>query len=796
MSSKPWPWVVPETDQEMVHRLALSLDVHYLTAACLLQRGVSTEEEARFFLHGTLSDLSNPFTMAGARKAAERLARAVESGEPVLVCGDYDADGVTSVALLTSALQNLGVTVEYYIPSRLDEGYGLHGRVLQQFAARDGRLALTVDCGINSFAEMDLARELGLDLIITDHHECFFGERSAYAVLNPKQADCRYPERNLAGVGVAWTLLRALHIILKIPFSETAEFLDLVAVGSIADVVPLLGENRILVKYGLEKLQTQPLPGLDALIRISGMGDSKLTASQVAFTVAPRLNAPGRLGDADPAVRTLLAEAAEAEALARELDDKNRLRQQVEKDILEQARQQADSRSTDPALVLWHADWHAGVVGIVAGRLAQEFAKPAALIAVSGEEGHGSIRSVPGCNVVEALQACTGHLLRYGGHPEAAGLSVAVSELEAFRQAFCHAVSQQGAAEITIPVAAEAEPSVLTLPLVDELASLEPFGQGNPEPLFLLRNVSVKAARRVGSRKNHLQLKFQKNSPVIAAICFGGGDSEIKKDMCVDAVVVPAANTWQGQTSLSLQVRGMRVSPVEESLVVTDKRGMDKDKLLAELIHQHHVIVWVNTKAAKDYLTTRFGSRLNVTQLGRNLCGTDCEILFFYHLPFDPVAVRRLFAGLCFSGQPTVYLYYNGEDLMLNEKIFAATVPEVQTLRQLAAGLQDDISALSAEAARNVLTFPVTQHLLSQAQAIVSEAAAGVPPERQALLQNLEHSPTYRESCKAMAVFRTCQMFWLHASASEIAGALTSPHDFILPKGEEHNERERTKRTN
>lgn len=562
MIAKSWRWMVPETDWDAVNRLSETMKLHRLTAACLIQRGVSTAEEARFFLEGSLMELADPYALCGAEKAAHRLAQAVSAKESLLIYGDYDADGVTSVALLVQALQRLGVAAEYYIPSRLGDGYGLHGQILAQFAAGGGRLVLTVDCGINSFAEMDLAKQLGIDLIVTDHHECFPGRRSAYAVLNPKQPNCGYPEQNLAGVGVAWTLIRALHRRLGLPFAEAAEFLDLVAVGSIADVVPLLGENRIMVKAGLEKLANRPGPGLAALSRACKKGEGKLTAPQVAFTIAPRLNAPGRLGDALPALHTLLASSADAERLALILEEKNCLRQEVEKDILEKARRQA-AACKDPALVFWDADWHPGVVGIVAGRLAAEFGKPTVLIALDGEEGQGSIRSVPGCNLMEVLQLCAEQLIRFGGHPEAAGLSVAKADLTAFQDAFCRAVESQGVKEGAVMVMAEARLTDLSLALVEELACLEPFGQGNPEPLFLLRELAVVTARRVGVQGGHLQLRLQKESPVLNAICFGGGDKQISSGEAVDAVVLPTANTWQGQTALSLQVRALRHSPSE-----------------------------------------------------------------------------------------------------------------------------------------------------------------------------------------------------------------------------------------
>ncbi|EEG77671.1 single-stranded-DNA-specific exonuclease RecJ [Dethiobacter alkaliphilus] len=785
MTTKVWPWTVPEKNPA-VQQLAEALGLHRLTAACLTQRGVTTTEAARLFLAGSLSDLGDPFKMAGMAKAAERLALAVREREPVLIYGDYDADGVTSTALLMAVLQKLEVSVEYYIPSRLGDGYGLHGSVLEEFAGRGGKLAVTVDCGINSFAEMELAKELGLDLIVTDHHECFDGQRNAFAVLNPKQEECGYSERNLAGVGVAWNLARALHSLLGVPFAETAEYLDLVAVGSIADVVPLLGENRILVKYGLEKLSERPRPGLAALARVGNVGEQKLSATQVAFVLAPRLNAPGRLGDAAPAVETLLADEADAEALAHELDEKNRQRQQVEKDILAEARELAAAQADKPALVLWRDTWHPGVVGIVAGRLASEFAKPSALVAVDGTQGNGSIRSVPGCDVVDALQACTEHLARFGGHPEAAGLTVDTQCLEAFREAFCRAVAtQKTKEEQRQQVAAEAVLAELSLELVEELAALEPFGQGNPEPLFLVRDVEVAAARRVGNNGKHLQMKLKNGGPVYAGICFGGGEADIARGMQVDAVVFPTTNTWQGRTSLSLHVRDVRQAQAAAGLKIIDRRRVaGNDKYLENLAGQHKLLIWVNTKAAKESLEARLGSRVEVTQLGRNAEHVSCDMLVFYHLPFDQNAVGRLLGTIKFSGEPEICLCYGSEELHLNERIFAATIPSEKTLQQLAACLEQSKDPLTPELARKELSFPVTQYLVNQARTVFAELAGQKRQEQRLQLANLEKSETFCQCCEALAAFRKFQALWWEAPAKDLARHLTQDTDMIVPEGE------------
>ncbi|HHX74787.1 MAG TPA: single-stranded-DNA-specific exonuclease RecJ, partial [Firmicutes bacterium] len=536
MAANNWPWYVPPAEEKTIDLLARELGLHRLTAAALYRRGIRTPREAELFLSCDLSGLGDPFSLSGAEKAAARLAQAVAEREQILICGDYDVDGITATALLVLVLKELGPAVEYYIPSRFAEGYGLQGESLQQFAARGGRLAVTVDCGINSFAEMQQAQALGLDLIITDHHTCFPGERPALAVLNPKQEHCLYPDKQLAGVGVAFTLLRALFARLGLPAGKLYDYLDLVALGTIADVVPLLGENRIFVKHGLERLAQTARPGLQELIRLAGLPAQRLTARQVAFILAPRINAAGRLGEAGPAVEMLLAEGAEAEVLAAKLDDLNRRRQQIEKNILAETQLLAAAEEDAPALVLWQEGWNPGVIGIVAGRLATACRRPVALIALDGGEGRGSIRTAPGYDVVAALNECAGLLERYGGHPEAAGFTLSADRLEAFRAAFCRAVAARKPEEVPMPVVAEAGLAEMDVALAAELAALEPYGHGNPEPLFLLKDAEVSGTRRVGAGGDHLRLTISQDGGSRTAIFFGGGGRQLPVGERIEAV--------------------------------------------------------------------------------------------------------------------------------------------------------------------------------------------------------------------------------------------------------------------
>lgn len=792
----PWTWYVPKLEEKTVERLQRELGLSRLAAACLARLGFSSAESAAAFLGAGLFDLADPFLLSGARSAADRLATAVKNREGVLVWGDYDVDGVTALAMLTACLRHLGLPVDYHIPGRLDEGYGLHTGPLEDWAKRGGRLVITVDCGINSFAEMARAAELGLDLIITDHHQPFAGERPALAVLNPKMPGCSYPEKNLSGAGVAWTLLRALYRKLGLPVEEAFCWLDLVALGTIADVVPLLGENRIIVRHGLERLGSSPSPGMLALARQAGLSGTLLSADQVAYMLVPRLNAPGRLGDAGPAVRLLLAQGEEAWEAAAKLEEANRRRQQIEAEVLAQAREQAATQAHEPALVLWHEEWHPGVIGIVAGRLAAEYQRPVLLVAVQGEEGQGSARATPGHDLVARLADCACHLLRFGGHREAAGLAVQKVRLPALRADFCRSIARHPVpGEMQQPVVASVRLDELTPGLLSELARLAPFGAGNPEPYFLAESLGVVSARPVGNQGEHLRLCVQDGGSTAGAIYFGAACREqpLKGDT-VDLVFRPRENTWQGQTSVELLVRDLRVLKETGSLpVVADRRGLPgRDRQLCNLAARERLVVFVNTQAAKERLLGCLKAA-TVVRRGEQPPPQDLDAAVFYHLPYDRRATEDFLASLRFRGRPRFHLFYGQEDLTLNEKIFSASVPCAAALREAAAALEKaPHRRLGLEQLQPCFTFPVTRSFLERI-ILVLEELGDIP--REGLDEHLNRSATYLESRRILDAFRRYQRFWLAADARELANYLSQPRGFTLPE-EETYEAGRIKRAN
>ena len=788
-----WPWHVPPLQQEAAGLLGRELGVGRLLAACLVRLGYTDPESASKFLDCDLAYLADPLSMSGMVPAVERLSRAVAQREPVLVYGDYDVDGVTSVAMLTDCFRRLGSPVEYYIPGRLEEGYGLHGEPLRAWACRGSRLVVTADCGINSFAEMELARELGLDLIVTDHHQPFAGARPAVAVLNPKQPGCSYVEKNLSGVGVAWTMLRALYNRLAVP-EESYRYLDLVALGTIADVVPLLGENRLLVHHGLLRLCQNPSPGLAALARRARLTGSNYSVGQVAFALSPRLNAPGRLGDAGPAVRLLLATPEEAETLAEDLESCNRRRQRLEAGMLAEVQAQAEQQAGEAALVLWQEGWHPGVAGILAGRLAGQYQRPVVLVALSGGKGHGSARCVPGHHLVERLSDCAGTLLRFGGHPEAAGLTLEESRLEQFREEFCRSVAQNPAlAERQLPVVAEVKFTELSLDLAKELQRLQPFGEGNPEPLFLLEGVSVGSANFVGNGGKHLQLRIREGGREIRAIFFGAVGRTFLPGVGddVDLVLQLREDNWQGRSSLALHIHDLQeVSPGQKSrgYLVLDQRDLpEKENCCRRLAGREKLAVWVNTRAAQEHLQARLAPGATIIRRGEKPGLLECEAVVFYHLPYDRETVEQFLAELRFRHEPQVYLLYGTADLVLNEKLFKASVPCVATLQKMA--------SLPADQRRKQCSYPLNGRLLERALTVLDEI--GSPEVDAASFERLLcQSETFLAGQQALARFRRYQQFWWRAGVGELAEYLREPAGFLLPEGESCDEPGRVKSAN
>jgi single-stranded-DNA-specific exonuclease len=521
------------------------------------------------FLTPSLADLSDPFLLKGMDRAVDRLALARERGETVCIHGDYDVDGVTSVALMLTFLQAVGFRAVYVIPLRLEEGYGLSPEGVDEAVRRGAKVLITVDCGITSLREAAYCREQGVDLIITDHHTPGETLPDALAVINPLQPGCSAPCRQLAGVGLAFKLAIALRSRLRADGHFAAggepnlrEFLDLAALGTIADLVPLRDENRIIATFGLKELTEGRRTGIRALKRVADVKDP-VGCGDVGFRLAPRLNAAGRLDDAKRGVELLLtADPEEACIIAAELDAANRERQEIEKEILADALAMAQSppMAGRRAIVMASDSWHPGVIGIVASRVVEAFHRPTILIALRDGVGKGSGRSIPALHLYDAIAACGEHLLKFGGHKQAAGLTVDQETLAAFIDSFDEVVAGRLTEDDLTPllhIDAELSPDEVTSDLVRLTASLRPFGMGNPEPLFMLRGAQVVNCRVL--KETHLKLSIAAGGRQFETIGFGMAGRGIDSGM-VDIAFVPELNVWNGRESLQLRLKDIRRS--------------------------------------------------------------------------------------------------------------------------------------------------------------------------------------------------------------------------------------------
>ncbi len=529
-----------------------------LTAMVLASRNIADPQAAREYLRCD-APLCDPFALRDMDLAASRVALAMTGGETVAVFGDYDVDGITATCLLTEFLRSQGGKVTCYIPGRIEEGYGLNNGAIRNLWEQGVSLIVTVDCGITANEEAEFCRELGVDLIITDHHECKEQLPCAVAVVDPHRKDRTYPHTNLAGVGVAFKLASAIvgsqEVILE-------RFSDLLCLGTVADVMPLVGENRVFVSRGLKALEEAPRPGLAALMSECNCDGKPITANLLGYTIAPRINAAGRMGQVELATELFLTtDPQEAKNLARSLCQLNRQRQEVEAEIYEQAEQMMDDR-TPCAIVLAGEQWHQGVVGIVASRLAEEYGCPTYLICLDGEKGKASSRSYGGFNLFASLEA-NAHLLEsYGGHELAAGFTIGRASVEPFRQAVMKLAgdfAESGLRKAALEIDCQVEPELLTEKNVTALEQLEPCGSGCPKPVFSMDGVRVEHVSEVGGGK-HLRLRLWKNGSFFNGIFFSvtANRAGLAPGDRIEIAFTPQINEYRGMRSVQLNMVDIR----------------------------------------------------------------------------------------------------------------------------------------------------------------------------------------------------------------------------------------------
>ncbi|MFC7783146.1 single-stranded-DNA-specific exonuclease RecJ [Rossellomorea sp. GCM10028870] len=568
-------WMMTESDQHKISELANELKVPSLVAKLLINRDLDDVEEARNFLFDTGDSFHDPFLFEDMKKATERIHKAIENGERILVYGDYDADGVSSTSVLMTVLRDIGADVEFYIPNRFSEGYGPNEGAFRWAKDEEFTLIITVDTGISAVNEAKLAKELEIDLIITDHHEPGPELPPAFALIHPKVEGTTYPFGELAGVGVAFKLAHALYGELP------THLLDLAAIGTIADLVPLRGENRLLAKRGISQLRVSNRLGIKALCRIANAQQQEITEESIGFMIAPRINAVGRLGDADPAVDLMLTEdAEEAKALAEEIDSLNKERQAIVSQMTEEAVEMVENDfplNENAVLVIGKEGWNPGVVGIVASRLVDKFYRPTIVLSFDSEKGtaKGSARSITGFDLFKNLSTCRDILPHFGGHPMAAGMTLQLDDVAQFRNRLNELASTELTEDDFIPVTqldASVTVDEISVESIEKLQLLAPFGMHNPKPKWIIDSVSIEHYKKIGSAQNHLKLVLEDNGIQLDGVGFGLGELADHMTPFSNASVIGelSINEWNNRKKPQLFLHDVKI----EHWQLFDVRGI------------------------------------------------------------------------------------------------------------------------------------------------------------------------------------------------------------------------------
>ena len=518
-------WEIYQTNEEKVEELQEKYKLNRLLSILLTNREITEETEITKFLNPKRSDFYDPFGMPDMEKAVERILKAIENKEQIIIYGDYDVDGITSVTVLKSFLEERGIQVNVYIPNRLNEGYGLNKTAMEEIAKQGNKLMITVDCGITAVEEVEYAKKFGIETIITDHHEPAEELPKAIAVVDAKRKDNKYEYRNLAGVGVVFKLIQALSIKLELDQKEYLKYLDIVCVGTISDIVPLTDENRVIVKLGLKLVEQTKNLGLKEILQSCGY--SKINSTTISFGVAPRINACGRMGHQEEALNLLLSkEENEVKELTQKINEYNKTRQEIEKNIYNEAVEQIEKEGLDTknTIVVSGKGWHHGVIGIVSSKITELYFKPSILLCEEDGKCKGSGRSIPGFDLHEALMECNDTIDKFGGHAMAVGINIKKEKVEEFKEEF-EKIAKEKEVDKIIPILnldAEIKLDDVNKEMVDSLKELEPFGEANKMPIFAFRNLKIDSIRSLSEGK-HLRLSVKDNKNIINAIGFNMG---------------------------------------------------------------------------------------------------------------------------------------------------------------------------------------------------------------------------------------------------------------------------------
>ena len=745
-------------DIEKSSRLAVRLGISQLVAQLLINRGIETEDAAHAYLYPTLNQLHSPFLLYGMEKVVERIRLGMNRGEQIWIFGDYDADGTTAASLLINTFRHLDFPVKPYIPNRFEEGYGLNKEAIQKLKEHGCNLLITVDCGITSIEEVEFANALDIDVIITDHHEPRPNALPpAIGLITPKMPESEYPFDGLAGVGLAFKLAHGLMGGGDLdPFLQSQ--LDLVALGTVVDIAPLVGENRVLTSLGLTEINKRERPGIRALCDVANhSGNKQIVGHTLSFVLGPRINAAGRMETADKVVKLLTGESYdEVVPIAKELDAYNLRRREVENKIREQAAaiiEKNRDHIQKKGLVVAHKDWHRGVVGIVASRLLNQYYRPVFVLAIDGDEAHGSGRCIEGMNLADSLNACSDLLVKHGGHQAAAGLTIKTENIDEFAVRFDQYACEHLSDESLIPklkVDFEVQSSYLTMQALEELQQLEPFGEDNSAPLLAMSNLHLQGSPNLmGKEKNHLKLFVTDGGQTLEAVGWGMSDYFIalkNRNIQVDLAFEPEINEWGDTRRLQLKINDLRIHTLERHIPdgifptneeesparIVDRRVLDnKQDYLCNLLERGEpTLLYVRDEKALDQLfemlssTDKIGrceadmSEADKAQVTDKLArgellaiASNCTLTHLPHITHivfcHPTPQHLTFFNRC---QPAakhpettyIHLIYQPKDIEWMRKCVSWEYPDKQILQKLYKCLQalnqDDGHRLTLEA--------------------------------------------------------------------------------------------------
>ncbi|WP_052045082.1 single-stranded-DNA-specific exonuclease RecJ [Caloranaerobacter azorensis] len=722
-------------DYSNINEISSAFGISSITAKVLINRGIKTVEECKNFINVSLENLYNPFLLKDMDVAVERIINAIQKNEQIWIYGDYDVDGITSTTILKLYLQKIGCNVNYYIPDRMTEGYGVNKDAIDYIVNKGGQLIITVDCGITAIDEVKYCKEKGIEIIITDHHLCKEEIPNALAVINPNRKDSDYPFKKLAGVGVAFKLIQAISNKLNIEI-PIREILPIVAIGTVADVVSLTGENRILVKEGLALINQTENVGVKALLEVTGLKDKEITVGHVGFVIGPRINAAGRLGSAKTGVELLTSKSKEkALSLAVELDRINRERQEIEMQILKEAEEiiKNDSRyEKEKVLVIAKENWHHGVIGIVASRICEKYFKPCILIAIEGNQGRGSARSIPTFDIYEGLSRVSEFFNKFGGHKQAAGLSINTEKIEDFRKGINEIAEELLMEEDMIDeikVDDVLKIKDIDYKIIDELKLLKPYGIGNPSPLFISKDVKLINIKAVGSEGKHLKFSIEDEGNVVDCIGFNLGYKVqyIKEGDRVDIVFLPDVNIYMNETKIQLNIKDIFIrnkisNDIEEKYYldfiynlkekrnntisnpdnkIIIKKVDDRIRYLIGFLHNNdNTLVIINNllnakrvinelyfqgrefnKRISINIGAEFKIRTNTLLISPLYRGYDLSVfdkIIFFDICFDEIDFFDIIKKLIYK---EVYLLFDEEDFKMNQVLLNDFIPKLIELR-------------------------------------------------------------------------------------------------------------------